>query len=89
MSLLSLRGDDTENSKTIRSVGIDISSTTIQIVFSKLKLGYIKGTNKLEVLDREITYLSDVFMTLFKGCAHICEDIFISLSSYSPQITQV
>jgi len=68
MSLSSHRGDlESESSKSIRSVGIDIGSTTTQIVFSKLKLGYIEGTNKLDVVNREITYLSDVFMTPFKG----------------------
>jgi len=52
---------------SISSVGIDIGSTTTQLVFSRLVLGYPEGSQKLDVVCREITYLSPVSLTPFTG----------------------
>ncbi len=47
------------------SVGIDIGSTTTQLVFSKLSLGFVEETHKFDIVDREIIYLSEISLTPF------------------------
>jgi len=52
-------------SKSLRSVGIDIGSTTTHLAFSRLTLGLVEGKYKFEVVGRDITYLSDISLTPF------------------------
>jgi ethanolamine utilization protein EutA len=47
------------------SVGIDIGSTTTQLVFSKLSLGFVEETHKFDIVDREVTHLSEICLTPF------------------------
>jgi len=47
------------------SVGIDIGSTTTQLVFSKLGLGFVEETHKFDIVDREVVYLSEICLTPF------------------------
>jgi len=47
------------------SVGIDIGSTTTQLVFSKLSLGFVEEKHKFDIVDREVTYLSEISLTPF------------------------
>lgn len=51
------------DSKSFRSVGIDIGSTTTHLVFSKITLGYVEEKHKFEVVGRDITYLSGISLT--------------------------
>lgn len=47
------------------SVGIDIGSTTTQLVFSKLGLGFVEETHKFDIVHREVVYLSEICLTPF------------------------
>jgi ethanolamine utilization protein EutA len=55
-----------EELKAFNSVGIDIGSTTTQLVFSRLTMGFIEGKHKSDIVKREVTYLSDISLTPFK-----------------------
>jgi ethanolamine utilization protein EutA len=55
----------TSEKKSFNSVGIDIGSTTTQLVFSKLTLGFIEEKHKYDIVEREITYLSKISLTPF------------------------
>jgi ethanolamine utilization protein EutA len=57
--------------KSLKSVGIDIGSTTTQLVFSNIEFDFIEKTNKLEIVDRKIIYYSDIFMTPFNANNYI------------------
>ena len=54
------------DSNSINSVGIDIGSTTTQFVFSKLTMGFLEEKHKYDIVKRELTYISDIFLTPFK-----------------------
>jgi ethanolamine utilization protein EutA len=58
-------GNETEEPKSFNSVGIDIGSTTTQLVFSKLTLGFVEERHKFDIVDREVTYLSEISLTPF------------------------
>ena len=47
------------------SVGIDIGSTTTQLVFSKLSLGFVEETHKFDIVDREVIHMSEICLTPF------------------------
>ena len=49
--------------KTLRSVGIDIGSTTSHLIFSRLTLEHIEEKHKFEIVEKEITYTSDIALT--------------------------
>jgi ethanolamine utilization protein EutA len=55
----------TEELRSFNSVGIDIGSTTTQLVFSKLSLGFVEEKHKYDIVDREVIYLSEISMTPF------------------------
>ncbi|MFQ6053289.1 MAG: ethanolamine ammonia-lyase reactivating factor EutA, partial [Candidatus Bathyarchaeia archaeon] len=55
------------DSRSFRSVGIDIGSTTTHLVFSKLTLGFVEERHKFEIVDREITYASGISLTPYEG----------------------
>lgn len=54
------------DSNTFTSVGIDIGSTTTQLVFSRLTMGFVEEKHKYDIVKREVTYLSDISLTPFK-----------------------
>ncbi|MDH5791307.1 MAG: ethanolamine ammonia-lyase reactivating factor EutA [Candidatus Bathyarchaeota archaeon] len=56
------------------SVGIDIGSTTTQIVFSRLTLGPVEGKHKLDIVGREVTHLSEISLTPFDESYDIDEE---------------
>ena len=49
------------------SVGIDIGSTTTQLVFSRLSLGFVEETHKFDIVGREVTHMSEICLTPFHG----------------------
>ncbi len=51
--------------KSFNSVGIDIGSTTTQLVFSRLALGFVEEKHKYDIVEREITHLSEISLTPF------------------------
>ncbi len=67
---------NTQNRKCIKSVGIDIGSSTFHLVFSNLhlkerenydfNLGREIKSPKYDISEREISYISDVTMTSYK-----------------------
>lgn len=59
------------NSKTLRSVGIDIGSTTSHLVFSQLVFELDEEKHKFEIVGRDITYLSKVSLTPWEGSNNI------------------
>ena len=64
------RGIETAGrSKGFDSVGIDIGSTTTQLVFSRLTLGFVEERHKYEIVKREVTHLSDIHLTPFESNA--------------------
>lgn len=54
-------------SKSFRSVGIDIGSTTTHLIFSKLTLEFVEEKHKFEVVGRDIIYRSPISLTPFTG----------------------
>jgi ethanolamine utilization protein EutA len=59
---------------SFNSVGIDIGSTTTQIVFSRLTLGPVEGKHKLDIVGREVTHLSEISLTPFDESYDIDEE---------------
>jgi ethanolamine utilization protein EutA len=53
------------DSNSFNSVGIDIGSTTTQLVFSRLTMGFVEEKHKYDIVKREVTYLSDISLTPF------------------------
>ena len=51
--------------RSFNSVGIDIGSTTTQLVFSRLALGFVEEKHKYDIVEREITHLSEISLTPF------------------------
>ena len=51
--------------RSFNSVGIDIGSTTTQLVFSRLALGFVEEKHKYDIVEREITHLSEINLTPF------------------------
>jgi ethanolamine utilization protein EutA len=51
--------------RSFNSVGIDIGSTTTQLVFSRLALGFVEEKHKYDIVKREITHLSEINLTPF------------------------
>ncbi len=60
-----LRGESMEEPKAFNSVGIDIGSTTTQLVFSRLTMGFLEEKHKYDIVKREVTYLSEISLTPF------------------------
>ena len=66
------------------SVGIDIGSTTTQLVFSRLGLGFVEETHKFDIVDREVVHYSEICLTPFhddytidtEGLRGILEDAY-------------
>jgi len=54
-----------EEPRSFNSVGIDIGSTTTQLVFSRLTLGFIEEKHKYDIVEREVTHLSEISLTPF------------------------
>lgn len=80
------------DSKSFRSVGIDIGSTTTHLAFSKITLGYIEEKHKFEVVGREVTYLSEISLTPYAESYNIDIESLSSILSaayedagYSPE----
>jgi ethanolamine utilization protein EutA len=70
------------DSNCFNSVGIDIGSTTTQFVFSKLTTGFLKEKHKYDIVKREVTYISDIFLTPFNDSYEIDDErLFRILSS--------
>lgn len=70
----SKNGQFDKEQKVFNSVGIDIGSTTTQLVFSKLTLDFMEEKHKFDIVEREITYLSDIYFTPFnKGEINVSE----------------
>jgi len=59
---------------SFNSVGIDIGSTTTQIVFSRLTLGPVEGKHKLDIVGREVMHLSEISLTPFDESYDIDEE---------------
>ncbi|MFH0848878.1 MAG: ethanolamine ammonia-lyase reactivating factor EutA [archaeon] len=59
------------NSKILRSVGIDIGSTTTHLVFSELTFELDDEKHKFEIVGRDITYLSKISLTPWEGSNNI------------------
>lgn len=60
--------------ETLTSVGIDIGTTTTQLVFSRLTLKDTSGfgmASKIEVTDKQVLYRSRIFFTPLKGFEEI------------------
>lgn len=60
--------------ETLTSVGIDIGTTTTQLVFSRLTLKDTSGfgmASRIEVTDRQILYRSRIFFTPLRGFEEI------------------
>jgi ethanolamine utilization protein EutA len=55
-----------DEQKVFNSVGIDVGSTTTQLVFSELTLGFVEEKHKFDVIKRKITYFSRIYLTPFK-----------------------
>ena len=56
--------------ETIISAGIDIGTTTTQLVFSRLTLNNTRGygvTPKIEIVQKELLYQSRVYFTPLKS----------------------
>jgi ethanolamine utilization protein EutA len=51
--------------RSFNSVGIDIGSTTTQLVFSRLTLGFVEEKHKYDIVEREVTHLSEISLTPF------------------------
>jgi len=60
-------GDTASGDKTFTSVGIDIGSTTTQLVFSRLTLGFVEERHRYEIVGREVIHLSEISLTPFHG----------------------
>jgi len=60
-------GDAASGDKTFTSVGIDIGSTTTQLVFSRLTLGFVDERHRYEIIEREVAHLSEISLTPFHG----------------------
>jgi ethanolamine utilization protein EutA len=54
-----------EEPRSFSSVGIDIGSTTTQLVFSRLTLGFVEEKHKYDIVEREVTHLSEISLTPF------------------------
>ncbi len=67
--------------RSFNSVGIDIGSTTTQLVFSRLTLGFVEERHKYDIVDREITHLSDVSLTPFDDAYNIDVDCLSGILS--------
>jgi ethanolamine utilization protein EutA len=57
--------------RSFNSVGIDIGSTTTQLVFSRLALGFVEEKHKYDIVKREITHLSEISLTPFDDAFNI------------------
>jgi ethanolamine utilization protein EutA len=70
--------------RSLRSVGIDIGSTTSHLVFSRLVLELDEEKHKFEIAGRNVTYLSKVILTPYKESNSIDIDALSSflLSEY-------
>jgi len=64
-------------SRTFKSVGIDIGSTTTHLIFSKLTLAFVEEKHKFEVVERDIVYRSPISLTPF------AEGYFIDIEKLS------
>jgi len=51
------------NQKILRSVGIDIGSTTSHLIFSKLILEVVEEKHKFEIVNKKIMHISDISLT--------------------------
>ena len=60
------RGD-----RSFNSVGIDIGSTTTQLVFSRLTLGFVEERHRYDIVEREVTHLSEISLTPFDDSCNI------------------
>ena len=61
----------TGEKRSFNSVGIDIGSTTTQLVFSRLTLGFVEETHKYDIVEREVTHLSEISLTPFDDSYNI------------------
>lgn len=66
-------GIHTEGPESLLSVGIDVGTTTTQVIVSRLTVESGVGNNKRQVTDREVLYRSPVFETPL--CDHKTIDI--------------
>jgi len=64
-----------KESRSFRSVGIDIGSTTSHLVFSKLVLEFDEENHKFEIAGRDVTYLSRVILTPYAESNSINIDV--------------
>lgn len=72
----------TDSTKIIQSVGIDIGTTTTQIVFSLLKVmnrASLTQVAHYEFIDRKIVYASPVYRTPFSSAGIIDEHALLAL----------
>jgi len=68
---MSISRHSNRDSKVLRSVGIDIGSTTTHLIFSKLTLELNEKKHKFDIVDREITNVSKIFITPFQESNNI------------------
>jgi len=68
-------------SKSFNSVGIDIGSTTTQLVFSRLTLGFVEEKHKYDIVEREVTHLSGISFTPFDDTYNIDIDALSGILS--------
>lgn len=57
--------------RNFNSVGIDIGSTTTQLVFSRLTLGFVEEKHKYDIVEREVTQFSEISLTPFDDSYNI------------------
>jgi ethanolamine utilization protein EutA len=62
------------DSNSFNSVGIDIGSTTTQLVFSRLTMGFVEEKHKYDIVKREVTHLSDISLTPFNDSYEIDDE---------------
>jgi ethanolamine utilization protein EutA len=62
------------DSNSFNSVGIDIGSTTTQLVFSRLTMGFVEEKHKYDIVKREVTYLSEISLTPFNDSYEIDDE---------------
>jgi ethanolamine utilization protein EutA len=53
--------------ETLNSIGIDIGSTTTQLVFSELTMGFVEEKHKYDIIKRDIIHQSKIYFTPFNN----------------------
>lgn len=68
--------------EVVRSVGIDIGTSTTQLVFSRIVIVNLAGTSavpRIGIVDKEVTYRSDIHFTPLKSATEIDAEAVLAI----------